>query len=369
MAAYTAALVVLAITLVVLVRLSLPRAGPALDRGVPVVPTGRAPSARPLAEGCTHVYLDVGTNRGVQLRKLLQPQYYPGAKVLPVFDVFFGTDRASHSSLCAFGFEPNPSHTAWLQRIERAYTAHGWRVKVFTETAVGVRDGDTVPIYFTGDLFSDLAASSTQNEILTWGGSRAPKRVDVRTLDLARFLNEEVHARSEAAAPGAAVVMKLDIEGAEMDVLPELLLRGALCKVDMLFAEFHQRQFNEDKRKHEYAALEHLVHKHWWGDRNYTKRPPGVPSANNTQCRLRVSVLDDETYRYDDGRSFLKGSQTVRQGFKQRTPPLPGDDVPEAWKMIGTQQPAAAPVDGARGSGEAGSARQDDVQRRRRRRQ
>ena len=40
--------------------------------------------------GCDSVYLDVGTNIGVQLRKLYEPHKYPGAPVLRIFDEVFG---------------------------------------------------------------------------------------------------------------------------------------------------------------------------------------------------------------------------------------------------------------------------------------
>lgn len=43
-----------------------------------------------LLDGCHHVYLDMGTNRGVQIRKLYEPHLYPDATVLPVFDKYFG---------------------------------------------------------------------------------------------------------------------------------------------------------------------------------------------------------------------------------------------------------------------------------------
>ena len=60
-----------------------------------------------LLDDCYHVYLDMGTNTGVQvvclqltdlkvyqyfeqIRKLYQPHLFPQAKVLPVFDRFFG---------------------------------------------------------------------------------------------------------------------------------------------------------------------------------------------------------------------------------------------------------------------------------------
>ena len=41
-------------------------------------------------DGCRHVYLDMGTNRGIQIRKLYEPHLFPNAKVLPIFDKFFG---------------------------------------------------------------------------------------------------------------------------------------------------------------------------------------------------------------------------------------------------------------------------------------
>ena len=41
-------------------------------------------------DGCRHIYLDMGTNSGVQIRKLYQPHLFPNASVLPIFDKFFG---------------------------------------------------------------------------------------------------------------------------------------------------------------------------------------------------------------------------------------------------------------------------------------
>ena len=43
-----------------------------------------------MLDGCYHVYLDMGTNLGVQIRKLYQPHLFPNATVLPVFDKYFG---------------------------------------------------------------------------------------------------------------------------------------------------------------------------------------------------------------------------------------------------------------------------------------
>lgn len=44
-------------------------------------------------DNCYHVYLDVGSNVGIQVRKLYEPHLYKGAAVLKLFDQHFGPDR------------------------------------------------------------------------------------------------------------------------------------------------------------------------------------------------------------------------------------------------------------------------------------
>ena len=46
---------------------------------------------------CKHVYLDLGTAIGVQIRKLYQPQLYPKATALEAFDEDFGTGPRCNS--------------------------------------------------------------------------------------------------------------------------------------------------------------------------------------------------------------------------------------------------------------------------------
>ena len=66
-------------------------------------------------DGCHHVYLDVGSNVGVQVCKLFQPSYYPNAPFLTIFDKEFGPVDERRTSVCAVGFEPNPHHTKRLK--------------------------------------------------------------------------------------------------------------------------------------------------------------------------------------------------------------------------------------------------------------
>ena len=69
-----------------------------------------------ILDGCRYVYLDVGTNIGVQIRKLFEPDLYPNATVHQLFNKYFGdiNERTAHG-ICAVGFEPNPSHTSLLK--------------------------------------------------------------------------------------------------------------------------------------------------------------------------------------------------------------------------------------------------------------
>ena len=70
-----------------------------------------------LLDGCYHVYIDVGTNVGIQIRKLFEPEKYPDANVHKVFDTKFGSIKErlqptidGGNMVCAIGFEPGNSH-------------------------------------------------------------------------------------------------------------------------------------------------------------------------------------------------------------------------------------------------------------------
>ena len=126
-------------------------------------------------DGCYHVYLDVGSNIGVQIRKLFEPHLYRrGAKILGHFEDALGPwKERNQSSICAMGFEPNPQHTKRLTGalysqivevfftdiaymissckisifcravLQRKYRACGWRVYFHAETAVGNKHSRT----------------------------------------------------------------------------------------------------------------------------------------------------------------------------------------------------------------------------------
>ena len=51
-------------------------------------------------DGCYHVYLDVGSNIGVQIRKLFEPENYPNATVLQIFNENFSHPQVKPYIFC-----------------------------------------------------------------------------------------------------------------------------------------------------------------------------------------------------------------------------------------------------------------------------
>ena len=84
---------------------------------------------------CSSLYLDVGTNVGVQLHKLFEPAKFGGAPVLQVFDSLFGASTDRGCRTCAIGIEPNPRHTQRLDQLESALSAAGAGVIVLRGAA------------------------------------------------------------------------------------------------------------------------------------------------------------------------------------------------------------------------------------------
>ena len=74
-----------------------------------------------MGDGCLHAFLDVGMNRGVHTRYLMEPHAFAGAQYLRwgFFEAAFGPSYGSDERVCAFGFEPNPAHAARLERLAR----------------------------------------------------------------------------------------------------------------------------------------------------------------------------------------------------------------------------------------------------------
>ena len=260
-----------------------------------------------ILDGCYHVYLDVGSNIGVQIRKLFEPKLYPNAHVHPVFNSNFGAigermDENYPFSICAVGFEPNPRHTKYLKEIEASYNKCGWKVKFFTETAVSNYDGTT-------KFYSDA-----DNKHLQWGSGILPPDLNsiawnrsrlfknqtpstVNVISLRNFLQNVVGKRKIPSVNYKSVkpkvVMKMDVEGSEVDIIPDLLFRGGLEHVNNLMLEWHRRlEVLPDRRK----AQEYLEEIIPLLDKYATVMSFRAKAENTEYYDFKLETVDDERY-------------------------------------------------------------------------
>ena len=227
---------------------------------------------------CHHVYMDVGTNIGVQLRKLFEPWKYPDAAVLPTFERLFGP--VPRCNVCALGFEPNQRHKARLKHIQASLRGAGAAVLILHAAA----------LTYDGTIAFDPGHDG-QNE--DWGGTTAPWRQSspeashnrVVAIDLARVLSHvQQHLSSRRAE--ASVFMKLDVEGSEYLVLPHLALTGRLCTVDEIHIEWHPAG-GKDVDAGAATATRTVEH---FSSLLSERRPP---------CCTQLLAVDDESYLHD----------------------------------------------------------------------
>jgi hypothetical protein len=237
----------------------------------PSVPPSPSLAPAALADGCIHVYLDVGTNVGIQFRKLFTPDKYPDALIRDEFLRYFGPGK--REDVCAFGWEPNPHHALDLLRLQDGYRALGRRITINTEAAAG--------------LFNGLGVFKSDNDKknFEWGSKVEPVKQGepppsdaVVVVDIATWIESNVLRRRTPNATSAsglkpAVVMKLDIEGSDENVLAKMFQVGALCHIDMIYIEkWHVR---------------HEVH-------NFLS-----VASDALGCKVRIEAIDDEKY-YDE---------------------------------------------------------------------
>jgi len=126
-----------------------------------------------------------------------------------------------------YAFEPNPAAYRVLEaRFARASRVH------CSPAAVTTRDG-TAKLYLHRNSASDPVKWSTGSSLYPEKGNVDPDAaVEVQTIDLSRFI----------ASLGRPVhLLKLDVEGAEIEVLERLLDTGQLRHIRHVLVELHDR--------------------------------------------------------------------------------------------------------------------------------
>ena len=167
----------------------------------------------------------------------------------------------------------NPSHTMRLASLEKHYRdVCGYSVRFFKETAASTHDG-MIEFWTDGDELHNEWGASTVVQRASSLSSAKNKKLS-HALDLVGFILNEIKPFA------SVVVMKMDIEGSEHEILPQLLIKGALCDIDLIFIEYHPLVLSSSQN----ILLWHVN---------------SVINAEIPGCKVKLNYLDDESFLHD----------------------------------------------------------------------
>ena len=138
-------------------------------------------------------------------------------------------------------------------------------------------------------FYSDQAFAAEEWAASVFDHTGAKKKVQVRGYDLSRFVREEVTGRLLPRGNSEPyVLMKLDIEGAEVDVIGRMLATSTLCTkhVNEIFLEWHKR----------YQPQGPIRDRAVWTQKNIHRLLDLDPDNCNATI---INSLDDESFLHD----------------------------------------------------------------------
>jgi FkbM family methyltransferase len=106
------------------------------------------------------------------------------------------------------------------------------------QAAVHVRDGEE--FFF---LDREVGYGSSLFKEKTTGGIDTGSPIRVPTVDLSKWLMENTSQNDY-------IILKLDVEGAEYDILEKMIADGSIRRVRHIFAEWHWHKIHVPESRH-----------------------------------------------------------------------------------------------------------------------
>jgi FkbM family methyltransferase len=149
-------------------------------------------------------------------------------------------------------FECNPNHEYTLKEL--ASVRKDYQITVHTE-ALWNEDGFS-QLYRSIDQWGDLGCTlnSDKTEKLDLANP-----IPIRTIRLSRLLNE--------IGPADWIILKLDIEGAEYEVVKDLIETDSIRLVNEIHIEWHDHFFphrNFEELRQQLSKFPILINNGWW---------------------------------------------------------------------------------------------------------
>jgi len=202
-----------------------------------------------------------------------------GSNPNPLYGLLQRTMRESPSAVseafCVYGMEGNPVFTERLTKLENFVTDMNPRpvqhLHIFTESVVTSTNGPTK--LFLDKLsveqnFWGSSILSSQQDAVKSGKELNEGEVfsaDVQGITLSTIVDSTMLALDQEASKedksGGVLIVKMDVEGAEYQVLKEVAASGVLCKLKelgnrvVMVVEYHNMSItNADERNREKAG-------------------------------------------------------------------------------------------------------------------
>ncbi|KAG0303623.1 hypothetical protein BGZ98_006461 [Dissophora globulifera] len=171
------------------------------------------------------IFVDLGANRADSLQVFMQ---HPEAKFK--YD-YPRPEWASYKNAEIYLFEANPVFNTALVQAKEHYDALGVKVNIFPSTVVDITDGTRTFFLDTVNTATDFWGSSiyaTHPDVVL----SQSKGTELAAVNLARWLLMNT-------LPRDFVVVKMDIEGAEYELVPHLAEMSTWSVIDYLLVEWH----------------------------------------------------------------------------------------------------------------------------------
>lgn len=222
------------------------------------------------SQECSHILVDWGANIGMHSRFIFESDKYPARvgsqleKMYAIFDKKLGTVQERRLKTCVFGVEANEKRCPRLSELEDVHKKAGWNTHYDCPFAVWSVESEL------GFKDQDGIGHGTASRLETGG------EIKVKTINAVQYLQGLLQKYSPET-----VVVKMDIEGAEYTVLPELEKNGLLCsdKISDMTLEYHSR---------------------------FTGHASDWQIPNTFSCtRTKIHLIDSEDY-VKDGKPYTK---------------------------------------------------------------
>ncbi|GKT96655.1 FKBM family methyltransferase [Colletotrichum tofieldiae] len=191
-----------------------------------------------------YIFVDLGANRADSLEAFLQHENTKFSYDFP------SPSWATHEDADIYLFEANPHFNSDLIKAKERYTAEGKTIQIFPATVADVIDGTRTFYLDTVNEAHDYWGSSTyanHGDVI----SSKSNGTELTAVNIARWLLMNT-------LPRDFVVVKMDIEGAEYDLVPHFAEMKAWTVIDHLLIEWHTSLPQESAIKAAGEASERL---------------------------------------------------------------------------------------------------------------